>query len=86
LAERVARALPAPTSGATPDEHKLRTSYHLVLGRPPEPEEWKAGLEFLNRQRELLRQEGVAADTVDQRAWSAWCLVLLNLNEFTYLD
>jgi hypothetical protein len=86
LAERITRAGPPPTPGATPDEHHLRAAHSLVLGRLPDPEELRTGLEFLNRQRKLLPEEGVAPDTVEQRAWSAWCLVLLNLNELTYLD
>jgi hypothetical protein len=86
LAERVARAVPVQTTGANLDAQRLRSAHTLALGRLPDAEELDAGVRFLNRQRELLRQEGVAADMVDQRAWSAWCLVLLNLNEFTYLD
>ena len=86
LAERLARTVPSPTAGDPADARRLREAHTLVLGRLPEPEEWDAGRRFLIRQRELLRTEGVPDDLVDQRAWSAWCLVLLNLNEFTYLD
>jgi len=86
FAERLARAIPAQTVGDPLDASRLREAHTLVLGRVPDPEELDAGLRFLTRQRELLRQEGVPDNLVDHRAWSAWCLVLLNLNEFTYLD
>ncbi|MFN9371004.1 MAG: DUF1549 and DUF1553 domain-containing protein [Planctomycetaceae bacterium] len=86
LADRLARRVPSSTAGEQTDVNPLREAHRLVLGRMPETEELEAGQRFLIRQRELLHAEGVTNNLVNQRAWSAWCLVLLNLNEFTYLD
>lgn len=66
---------------------QVRRAFELALCRPPRPEELRAAAEFLPRhQRQIERDAG--QDRVDavQRALQAFCLVLLNANEFVYWD
>jgi mono/diheme cytochrome c family protein len=51
----------------------------IVLGRGPRPDEVAGGVSLV---RELEVEEGFAPDD----AFTGYCLVLLNLNEFVYLD
>jgi hypothetical protein len=73
LAERVSRE-----SGAAPQlqvAHALR----IALQRPATEEEVADGVELLER---LTKERGQSAS----EALRYWCLAVLNLNEFSYLD
>jgi hypothetical protein len=63
---------------------QVRLAFELTLCRPPRAEELDAGLAFLAAQRPQIEAEGGAADA-ERRALEAFCLVLLNTNEFAYL-
>jgi hypothetical protein len=69
---------------------RIQRAFRLALGRPPQPEELQAGVEFLAKQRQEIEADARQAkkdpgDTT-RKALEAFCLVLLNTNEFVYLD
>ncbi len=76
---------------AGPDESKqVRRAFALALGRAPRPDELLAALEFLAKQRSLIEVESASRmrkpESLDARckALAAFCLVVLNMNEFVY--
>jgi hypothetical protein len=75
LAERLRREV-----GSDPAA-QVRYAFELALCRPPRAEELRAALDFLTAQ-----EREIAAGDTRQRALAAFCLVLLNTNEFVYLD
>ncbi|HEV3004683.1 MAG TPA: DUF1549 and DUF1553 domain-containing protein [Pirellulales bacterium] len=80
-----ARRLMAEAGDAT---SRIELAYGLALSRPPSDGERAAVLEFLARQEEQIRLDAVAGpagDDAAQQALAAFCLVLLNTNEFVYL-
>jgi hypothetical protein len=84
LAERLRRE-----AGADPAA-QLRHAFELALCRSPRAEELQAGLAFLSTQErqieaDLREQKQDAADA-GRKALEAFCLVLLNTNEFVYLE
>jgi hypothetical protein len=58
---------------------QVRRALHLATCRPPTDADVKRGVRLI----EALKAEGGAAD---QTALKYYCLVVLNLNEFVYLD
>jgi len=83
---------PAPTPpgphGPAADEQRVIVAYARVLGREATPAERRSGAEFLINQRRLLADEAPIKPPaeIQREAVSALCLVLLNLNEFAYVD
>jgi hypothetical protein len=73
LAERVANE-----AGAEP-RAQVAHAFRLALQRPANDEEISDGLELLNR---LTNERGHSPSD----ALRYWCLAVLNLNEFSYLD
>jgi len=78
---------------------RVRRAYRLVLGREPEREERELALDFVEALGRKLREEGRSADDLtlpapwpasadphEGAAWTAFCLALINLNEFLYID
>lgn len=63
---------------------QIRLAFELALCRPPSAEESKLALDFLVRQQRQIESEARAAGEARQRALAAFCLVLLNMNEFVY--
>ena len=74
-ARALARRLAA--EGPPDDDGRIRLAYALLYGRPPEPEDLSIGRSILAR----LRASGPA-----DRAWAAYCQVLLCANELVYVD
>ena len=68
----------------------MERAFALALGRPPRPEESRAALEFLDKQERQIQADAAGtprpAEAVDARrkALEAFCLVVLNMNEFVY--
>jgi hypothetical protein len=83
LATRLERLEPRSTD----DQDRIVLAYRLALGRPPEPEEIAAADVFLACQSRLpqpnARHSNLAAD---HAALVDFCHVLLNSNEFLYVD
>jgi hypothetical protein len=80
-------------------DHLIDQAYRLTLARPPSAEERQLGQQFIIQQERLIGREapspGPLADqhpvpsNVDARfalALADYCLVLLNLDEFLYID
>jgi hypothetical protein len=83
MAERLAREC------GRDDVARIERAYRLALGRPPLPRERQALLEFLGRQRGQIvadSPEDTSVKAIDQKSLAAMCLVLLNTNEFAYLQ
>ncbi len=68
-------AAPLDTAG------RIDLAWQIALSRPPDDGEVRAAIEHLEAQRKNF---GGSAD--DPRTWSSLCHVLLNTNEFIYLD
>jgi hypothetical protein len=81
LASRLEREV-----GSRPRD-QLHRAFELVLCRPPHEAELNASLAFLERHEKLIAEE-TKSDGAGQgrghRALAAFCLVLLNTNEFAY--
>jgi hypothetical protein len=83
MAERLLREAPGD------DTARIVRAYRLAFSRLPSDAEHAAVLEFLARQRKQI-----AADSPDEknqeaiarRSLAAFCLVLLNTNEFAYMQ
>jgi hypothetical protein len=67
----------------------VERAFTLALCRPPRPAELQAAVNFLARQRQQIesdaRKTKQEVDTLKE-ALEAFCLVLLNTNEFVYLN
>jgi hypothetical protein len=64
---------------------QVRQAFELALCRPPRPHELRATLTFLTVQESQIEKEAKGSDA-RPRALAALCLVLLNTNEFVYVD
>jgi hypothetical protein len=62
------------------EEERVARALSLALGRPPEADEVKGWCEFLIRDLELGEKLG------PRRALELFCLTVLNLNEFVFVD
>jgi hypothetical protein len=78
---------------------QVERAYRIALSRAPKPEEQKAVLDFLNQQSQLIgkklaQNEKVALpdklpeglEPARAAAFVAFCHVLLNSNEFMYIN
>jgi hypothetical protein len=69
---------------------QVERAYHLALSRAPTAEEADAAIAFLDRQAQQTAAEstdvGAKARNPARTALEALCLVLYNLNEFSYVD
>ena len=73
LAERLKREHPGKL------DRQVAYAVQLTTGRKSKPEEIRADLAFI---RDLIEQEKLSPDTAMQN----YCLLMLNANEFVYLD
>jgi hypothetical protein len=69
---------------------QIQRAFELALCRPPRPQEIAASLDFMGRQQKQIESEApaskIAAKDARQRALAAFCLVILNTNEFVFLN
>jgi hypothetical protein len=69
---------------------QIQRAFELALCRPPRPEEITASLDFLNRQQKQIEAEAApsknTASEAQVKALAAFCLVILNTNEFVFLN
>jgi hypothetical protein len=76
-------------AGASAPE-QIRRAFVLALCRSPRLEELHAGVEFLAKHKQEIeadaRLAGAEPGNSARKALEAFCLVLLNTNEFVYLD
>jgi hypothetical protein len=101
LAQAQSQALAARLLAACGSDHSalIKKAYEFALGRPPRAAEAAAAGEFLRTQSDLLRErllarlpvnvpQGLPPGTAPEFATAAvdFCLVVINLNEFIYVD
>ena len=69
-------------------EDRIVLAYRLAFGRQPEPDEIAEAMAFIDRQAKLLPQSCASDQTpaADHAALVDFCHVLLNSNEFLYVD
>ncbi len=69
---------------------QVQHAFALALCRPPTDAEMQAAIEFLDKQQKQIEADAKKAkrDVGDARrkALEAYCLVMLNTNEFVYVD
>jgi hypothetical protein len=69
---------------------QVRRAFELALCRPPRPEEVQAGLDFLKQQQSQIQadmpKDKKNAPDAPRKALEALCLVILNTNEFAYVN
>jgi hypothetical protein len=79
FAERLQR------EGGEDASRQIERGYRLALGRKPSEDELAAIRQFVDRQREAWTNKK-SKNSADQRALAAACKLILNLNEFAYVD
>jgi hypothetical protein len=68
------------------DASRIELAYQMLLARPPRTDEVSSAIEFLNKARKLLSENGVAREQIEIGAWQSCARSLFRLNEFVYLD
>ncbi|HEX3726981.1 MAG TPA: DUF1549 and DUF1553 domain-containing protein [Pirellulales bacterium] len=84
-----AQALARRLEREAPDDQgaQIVRAYRLAFSRLPTERELTSVLEFLAKQEaQIAADDPAAAATAGERALAAFCLVLLNTNEFAYLQ
>jgi hypothetical protein len=79
------RVLSTAGAGAE-DGALLDTAYRYALGRTPDATEVSALTGLLQRERDRFRQAGMPDRSVTREALASVCHVLLNANEFLYVE
>jgi hypothetical protein len=80
-------------AGQAPKDQVDR-AFALAIGRPPRPEESRAAVDFLDKQERQVQADAVNGNAraglepreARQKALEAFCLVILNINEFVYYN
>jgi hypothetical protein len=72
-------------SGADPAA-QLRTLYRIALSRDPSPAEMTANLAFLKKQQAWHASQKPGAENPEGKALIDMCSIVLNLNEFVYIN
>jgi hypothetical protein len=65
---------------------QIQRAWWLALQRAPTDDERQFALEHLSQQRDRFASAGATSSDPDQLALASLCHVLLNLNEFIYVD
>jgi hypothetical protein len=69
---------------------EIERAFELALSRPPDKKELKAATDFLDGQKRQIetdgKEKGPASNNAAKKALEAFCLVLLNTNEFFFLN
>ncbi|MCU1258401.1 MAG: hypothetical protein JWO80_1286 [Bryobacterales bacterium] len=65
---------------------QVRKAYLIALSREPKPEELQGNLGFLQKQKAWHAHGHSTTDKPDQDALTDLCAVVLNLNEFVYMN
>ena len=86
-ARHFAERLASQAGQSTKDQ--IERAFELALSRPPDKKELKAATDFLDGQRRQIEADGKDKGPVNEaakKALEAFCLVLLNTNEFFFLN
>lgn len=69
---------------------QIKRAFELAFCRPPRPDEIKTSLDFLTKQKRQIESDSSASkkdsDQVRRSALAALCLVILNTNEFAFVN
>jgi hypothetical protein len=65
---------------------QIERAYRLALGRKPSEDEMAMLRLFIERQRAAWATDEITKDSAAQKALAAVCKLVLNLNEFAYVD
>ncbi|MGE3313480.1 MAG: PSD1 and planctomycete cytochrome C domain-containing protein [Planctomycetaceae bacterium] len=77
----------ATSEGGASDSEFATIAFRRTLGRDPSEQERNVAVEMLAEQRQrFLSKTGTTDETASREAKRSLCLVLLNLNEFVYVD
>jgi uncharacterized protein DUF1553 len=79
------RVLATAGAGAA-DRTLLDTAYRLALSRTPDAAEVTTLSGLLERERDRFRQVGMAEKAIARESLASVCHVLLNANEFLYVE
>jgi uncharacterized protein DUF1553 len=79
------RVLATAGAGAA-DRTLLDTAYRLALSRAPDAAEVTTLSGLLERERDRFRQVGMAEKAIARESLASVCHVLLNANEFLYVE
>jgi hypothetical protein len=79
------------TEGASCEEDFVKATYARIFSRKPSSDELRIGVQFLREQRNHIKLEGalLESEQEEQAAGEAlmdYCHVLLNANEFIYVE
>jgi len=86
-AKAVAARLERLEPSSTDDRDRIVLAYRLVFGRRPEPDEITDGLSFVERQTSRVAPAATRSTLkANHEALVDFCHVLLNSNEFLYVD
>jgi hypothetical protein len=80
FAQRLERECGSETSA------QIERAYRLALGRKPNEDEMTTLQQFAERQRAAWTADDKTKDSAAHRALAAVCKLVLNLNEFAYVD
>ena len=78
------------TEAGSQPKDRVELAFSLALSRAPRPEETRAALSFLETQQQQIKRESAGANPArgptdsSRMALEAFCLVVLNTNEFVY--
>jgi len=80
-------------AGQAPED-QVERAFALAIGRSPRPEESRAAVDFLKKQERQIQADavngnakaGIEPRDARQKALEAFCLVILNINEFVYYN
>ena len=68
------------------DRERIQRVYQEVFLRPPSNRELRRTIDFLDRYRNVLVEEGVPATQHHQLAWAGLARTLITANEFLFVD
>ena len=71
---------------ATSPAERIELLYQLLYGRPAEPNERAAAMDFLDAQRAIIRAAQGEEQDAAAAAWQDLCHALLNTSELYYVD
>jgi hypothetical protein len=65
---------------------QISRAFQLALGRPAGPAEVTAARDFLAKEERQITMDSAGARDAGKKALAAFCAVLLNTNEFFYMN
>ncbi|MEX2560679.1 MAG: DUF1553 domain-containing protein, partial [Pirellulales bacterium] len=76
----------AATAGTADAASRIDSAFRLALSRPPRPQELTWSMELVERQASRFISAGSEPRQAEHKALAALCHMLLNTNEFLYIE